>query len=96
VFIRDDSRLFENYVGHHLHRNSGFVFRSVRALRARLRKTLGVIYGKPHSRNHFRRALRVSHRGHDPAGKILTPEKFYERPSMAGTRALRRRARPRH
>jgi K+-transporting ATPase KdpF subunit len=40
AFIRDDSRLFENYVGHHLHRNGDFVFRSVRALRAWLREAL--------------------------------------------------------
>ncbi len=51
-------------------------------------------YGKPHSRNHFRRALRYLHRRHAAAGKILTH--CHERPSMAGTRALHRRARARH
>ncbi len=59
--------LSENYAGCHLHRNGDSIFRSVRALRARLRKALTKKnYGKLDPRNYFRRALRLSHRRDDP------------------------------
>jgi hypothetical protein len=57
-------RRVEKYVGRNLYWINLWDFHGSFAVRNRLRKTLGDIYGKPHSRHHFRGALRLSHHRH--------------------------------